>query len=90
VTTGSTIDNAQYGNMTVDWNAKIGYAQPLSPCPSCGHCPTCGNHRPRPSWYYDPLPTPGPGWYPWWPNVVTYGGTNGSDGNITRDGEAIS
>jgi hypothetical protein len=32
------------------------------PCPSCGHCPTCGRggYQAAPLWYWWPHPTPYP------------------------------
>ena len=36
-----------------------------TPCPNCGHCPTCGRGSPTYPTFQKPVPFPGTPWFPY-------------------------
>ena len=54
----------------------LNYQLVLQPCPSCGHCPTCG----KGGYYGQPYPYYPQSPWPWYPNTYPYvTWTNSSD-----------
>ena len=66
--------------MTDNDNPETTAHNAQAPCPSCGHCPTCGRGGVPSGWYKPYYPVSSP-WWQYYPTTPYWSTINGAAGN---------